>query len=384
MEKEDYYKLLDVTREASSDEIKKAYRKKALKYHPDKNKGDKGAEEKFKQVSEAYEILMDTNKRAAYDRFGHQAFQQGGVGKGGSQGFGGFHDPMDIFRDFFGGAQGNSGGSIFDDLFGGQGGGSSGGATRGSDLRYDLEITLEEAASGIEKEISFRRAAECEGCNGSGAAAGSSKVRCNTCNGSGQVTMTQGFFSVRQKCHKCNGNGVTIDKPCPKCSGEGRIMKTSKVFLKIPAGVDTGSKLRSTGQGEAGVMGGPSGDLYVIIHVKEHKIFERHEDDLYCEISIKFTLATLGGSITVPTLTKSATLKIPEGTQTGTLFRVRNQGIKNLRSGRAGDQLVRVQIEVPKKLSSKQRKILEEFAKECGDADSDSDSSVFKKAKRFF
>lgn len=380
MAKDDYYELLGVSRDAKIDEIKKAYRKKAVQYHPDKNKGDPEAEEMFKKVSEAYEVLKDDEKRAAYDRYGHAAFQQGGMGRGGAAG--GFHDPFDIFREVFGGGGGGAG-SIFDDLFGG-GGGSAGGAQRGSDLRYDLEITLNEAARGLEKEISFRRAVACETCGGSGAEPGSNKVTCQTCGGRGQVTSQRGFFSVRQVCPSCHGAGVVIEKPCKSCGGEGRTMKNSKIKLRIPPGVDTGSRLRSSGNGEAGVMGGPTGDLYVVIHVKEHEIFERHDDDLFCDIPIKFTLAALGGTIDVPTLNGKASLKIPSGTQSGTTFRLRGHGMPALRGNRTGDQLVRVHVEVPKKLNSKQRDILEEFAVACGDADNPMGESFIEKAKRFF
>ena len=378
MAKEDYYELLGVSNSASPEEIKKAYRKKAVKHHPDKNQGDPKAEEMFKKVSEAYEILKDEEKRAAYDRYGHAAFQQGGVGRG-QGGFGGFHDPFDIFREVFGG-----GGSIFDDFFGGGGSAARGGAQRGSDLRYDLEINLAEAAKGIEKEISYRRAAPCDRCGGSGAEPGSSKSTCSTCGGHGQVTSQRGFFSVRQVCPNCQGSGFEVANPCKKCGGDSRIMKSSKIKLRVPPGVDTGSKLRSAGNGEAGVMGGESGNLYVVIHVREHEIFERHGEDLFCEIPIKFTLASLGGKIDVPTLNGKASLKIPSGTQSGTTFRLRGHGMPSLRHSYGGDQLIRVQIEVPTKLSSDQRKILEDFAVACGDADNPVSESFFKKAKRFF
>ena len=372
MAKEDYYDLLGVSRDASDQEIKKAYRKKAVQYHPDKNQGDKSAEEMFKKISEAYEVLKDPEKHAAYDRFGHAAFQQGGGGGGG------FHDPFDIFREVFGGG----GGGIFEEFFGGSGGGRSSGS--GSDLRYDLEIDLLEAAHGAEKEISFRRAATCNRCEGNGAEPGTNRVRCRTCGGTGQVTAARGFFTLRQSCPACSGSGTVVEIPCRNCRGEGRSMKTSKIKLRIPAGVDTGSKLRSAGNGEDGVAGAPPGHLYVVIHVREHDLFERHGGDIYCEIPIKFTLATLGGTIDVPTLNGKAALKIPAGTQSGTLFRIRGHGVPGLRSGRKGDELIRVHIEVPARLNSEQREKLEDFAMACGDAENPVGASFFKKAKRFF
>jgi len=390
MAESDYYDLLGVSREVSADELKKAYRKKALKYHPDRNPDDKTAEEKFKEISHAYEVLKDPDKRAAYDRYGAAAFENGGMGGGGMRGggAGGFHDPFDIFREVFGGGGGGGGGGgIFEEFFGGGGGGGGrgrGGAQRGADLQYDLEITLEEAAKGVEKEISFRRAAPCDQCNGSGAKAGTGQKRCTTCGGSGHVTSSRGFFSIRQACPSCNGAGVVVESPCPKCSGEGRVLTNSKIKLKIPAGVDTGSRLRSSGNGEAGTMGGPSGDLYVVMHLKAHEIFERDGDDLHCEIPIKFTLASLGGTIDVPTLSGKASLKIPAGTQSGTTFRLRSKGMPNLRGYAQGDQYVKVHVEVPRNLSGSQRELLEQFARECGDDNEPVGKGFFEKAKKFF
>ena len=387
MAKEDYYELLGVSKNASADEIKKAYRKMAIKYHPDKNPGDKTAEDKFKKVSEAYEILQDEEKRAAYDRYGHAAFQQAGAGgPGGMGGRGGFQDPFDIFRDVFGGGGGGGGASsIFEEFFGGGGGRQQAdGSQRGSDLRYDLEISLEEAAAGVEREITYRRLVTCDACKGSGAEPGTSKVVCPTCGGSGYVTSSRGFFSIRQHCPTCGGTGEKIEKACRKCGGEGRVAENSNLKVKIPAGVDSGSKLRSVGNGEAGVRGGATGDLYIVIHLKKHEIFDRRGDDLFCEIPIKFTLAALGGKIDVPTLSGKASLKIPAGTQTGTTFRLRNKGMPNLRTGRYGDQLIRVQVEVPKALTNEQRTKLEEFALASGDADEPMGKSFFEKAKRFF
>ena len=373
--KEDYYELLGVSRQGSADNIKKAYRKLAVKHHPDKNPGNKDAEEMFKKISEAYEVLKDDNKRAAYDRYGHAAFQQG-AGRSANAGAGGFHDPADIFREVFGG-----GGGIFDEFFGG---GNSGGSPRGGDLRYDLEIELEAAASGVEKEISFRKPVTCDHCNGSGAESGHKPVRCSSCQGSGQVTSSRGFLTFRQTCPSCGGAGMQIEKPCKRCSGEGRINATTKINVRIPPGVDTGSKLRSAGNGEAGSIGGSSGDLYIVIHVADHDVFERQGDDLFCEIPIKFTLATLGGTIQVPTLSGRATLKIPPSTQSGTTFRLKGKGMSNLRGGHSGDQLIRVHVEVPTSLDADQRKKLEEFAVVCGDADEPVAKSFNNKAKRFF
>ena len=386
--KEDYYELLGVSRQATKDELKKAYRKMAVKFHPDKNPGNKEAEEKFKKVSEAYEVLKDEQKRAAYDRYGHAAFSNGGAGGGGGAG-GPFHDPFDIFSEVFGGgAGGGAGGSIFEEFFGGGGGGRGGsgraGPQRGSDLRYDLEIELEEAAKGTEKEISFRKPMQCKRCSGKGAEPGSGVVTCPTCGGQGQVTASKGFFSIRQTCSSCNGSGQMIEKSCTSCGGEGRTNETTKIKVKIPAGVDTASKLRSGNNGEAGAHGGPAGDLYIVIHVAYHDSFERQEENLFCRIPIKFTLASLGGTIEVPTLSGRASLKIPAGTQSGTTFRLKGKGMPSLRGGYFGDQMVRVVIEVPTALTGDQRQKLEEFALACGDADEPVGKTFFDKAKKCF
>ena len=383
--KEDYYELLGVAKTANEEELKKAYRKKAVQYHPDKNPGNKEAEEMFKKISEAYEALKDPEKRAAYDRYGHAAFQQGGGPRPGGGGAGGFHDPFDIFREVFGqgGGGGGAGGGIFEEFFGG-GGGNGGGSGRGADLRYDLEISLEEAAHGAEKEISFRKLGECGHCHGSGAEPGSKRTTCPTCRGAGQVTTSRGFFHVRQVCPTCHGSGNRFEKVCAKCSGEGRVNETAKINIRIPAGVDTGNKLRSSGNGEAGSGGGEAGDLYIVVHVKDHEVFERQGDDLFCEIPIKFTVATLGGTIYVPTLQGKATLKIPAGTQSGTTFRLKGRGTPHLRGNAHGDQLIRVQVEVPTHLSSEQRKVLEDFARVSGESDGPMAKSFFDKAKKFF
>ena len=380
MAKEDYYELLGVAKGASEEELKKAYRKKAVQYHPDKNPGNKEAEEMFKKVSEAFEALKDPDTRAAYDRYGHAAFQGPGGGARGPSG--GFHDPYDIFREVFGQGGGGGGGGIFEEMFGGGRGGSGG--RDGSDLRYDLEITLEEAAHGVEKEITFRKLMSCEHCHGTGAEPGSKRVTCPTCRGSGQVRRSGGIIVFTQTCPTCGGAGVKIEKPCTVCHAEGRVAKTTKLNVKIPPGVDTGSRLRSAGNGEAPSSGGEPGDLYIVLTVKEHELFERQGDDLFCEIPIKFTLATLGGSIQVPTLSGKATLKIPAGTQSGTTFRLRDKGMPSLRGGRHGDELIRVHVEVPASLTSEQRKILEEFAKISGDAHEPTSKTFFEKAKKFF
>jgi molecular chaperone DnaJ len=381
MAKEDFYDLLGVDKNVSAEDLKKAYRKKAIQFHPDKNPGNKQAEETFKKVSEAYEVLSDADKKAAYDRYGHAAFQ--GPGSAGSRGGAGGQDPFDIFRDVFN-QGGGAGGGIFDEMFGGaaRGGGEHG--TDGADLRYDLEITLEDAARGLDKDISFKKLCECDHCTGSGAEPGSKKTTCPTCKGAGQIRRSGGIIVFTQTCPTCGGAGKKIEKVCTVCRGEGRTPKTSKIHLRIPAGVETGSRLRSSGNGESGTGGGSAGDLYVVISVKEHELFERQGDDLFCEIPIKFTLATMGGTIEVPTLSGKASLKIPAATQSGTTFRVRDKGLPNLRGGRQGDQLVRVQVEVPTTLSSEQRKLLEEFAKISGDANEPTSKSFFEKAKKFF
>jgi len=375
MTQEDYYKVLGVSRDATPDEIKKAYRKLALKYHPDRNNSN-NAEEQFKKISEAYEVLKDDEKRTAYDNYGHSAFQGGGFS---SSSEGGFHDPFDLFREAFGN---KSGGSIFEEFFGG--GGSSSAGQNGSDLRYDIEIPLEEAAYGTDKEIAYRTNASCERCKGEGAEPGSKKIMCSFCSGKGHINSSRGFITFRQTCPRCHGSGQSIEKPCRDCSGQGRVQKLNKANIHIPAGVDNGSKLRSPGKGEAGELGQPSGDLYIFIHVSEHEIFERREDNLHCQIPIKFTLAALGGKIDVPTLYGKASLKIPAGTQSNTTFRLRSYGMTHLRSGRKGDQMVRVQIEVPTHLKEKEKKLLESFAIACGDTQNPVSQSFLEKAKRFF
>lgn len=380
--KRDYYEVLGVERNASPEEIKKAYRKLAIKYHPDKNPGDKEAEEKFKELGEAYEALSDPQKRAAYDRYGHSAFDPRRRGFGASGAGGGFHDPFDIFREVFG--SGGGGGSIFDDLFGGGGRRDPSGAQRGADLRYDMEITFMEAALGTEKEISVSKLDTCEVCNGSGSEKGSSVKTCPTCGGRGQVLMSRGIFSIAQTCPRCQGAGKVVEKPCKSCQGAGRKEKTSKIKIRIPAGVDNGARLRSSGNGEAGLRGGPHGDLYVVLHVQDHEIFERDGDDLLCEVPISFVQAALGAEIEVPTLTGKAEIRIPAGTQSGTIFRLKGRGIKNVQGYGTGDLHVRVNVEVPTHLNSAQKQKLQEFAELCDENVNPISKGFFERAKKLF
>ena len=373
MAKRDYYEILGVNRDADEEEIKKAYRKLAVKFHPDKNPGDKTAEENFKELGEAYEVLNDPQKRAAYDQYGHAAFDRraGGFGRGG------FHDPFDVFREVF------SGGGIFDDLFGG-GRQDPSQPQRGDDLRYDMELSFEEAAHGCEKEITVTKPERCDVCDGSGAEAGSRVKPCATCGGRGQVLTSRGIFSIAQTCNRCEGAGRILDHPCKVCHGAGRRESTSKIKLRIPPGVDTGARLRSAGNGEAGVRGGPSGDLYVVLHVKAHSIFHRDGDDLLCEVPISFVQAALGAEIEVPTLNGNAPLKIPAGTQPATMFRLKGKGVKNVQGYGVGDLHVRVNVEVPARLTSEQRARLQEFAASCDENVNPMSKSFFDKAKNLF
>jgi molecular chaperone DnaJ len=370
MAKRDYYEVLGVDRNADEEEIKKAYRKLALKHHPDRNPNDKAAEEKFKELGEAYEALIDPQSRAAYDQFGHAAFDSRARARG-------FHDATDIFREVFGQS------SIFEDLFGG-GERRAGGAQRGEDLRYDMELTFMEAALGCEKEISVTKLDPCETCRGNGAEHGATAKVCAVCGGRGQVITSRGIFSIAQTCPRCEGQGRVIDKPCRACGGAGRRERTSKIKIRVPAGVDGGSRLRSTGNGEAGTHGGPPGDLFVVLHVKRHEIFTRNGDDLACEVPISFAQAALGDVIEVPTLTDTEEIKVPAGTQAGTVFRLKGKGVKNVQGYGHGDLLVRVQIEVPARLNAAQRAKLEEFAKVCDESVHPLGRSFFEKAKNLF
>ncbi len=374
MAKRDYYEVLGTTKDASEEEVKKAYRKLAVKYHPDKNPGDKTAEEKFKELGEAYEVLCDPQKRAAYDRYGHTAFDpRTRAGAGG----GGFHDPFEIFREVFGS------GSIFDDLFGSERSDPTG-PQRGADLRYDLEISFEEAVLGCEREIPLKKLDTCETCRGSGAETGSTTKVCATCGGRGQVVMSRGIFSIAQTCPRCEGAGRVIEKPCRACHGSGRREKSSKILIRIPPGVDTGARLRSAGNGESGLRGGPPGNLYVILHVRPHDIFEREGDDLICEVPISFVQAALGSEIEVPTLAGRAFIRIPPGTQTGTVFRLKGKGVHNVQGYGVGDLHVRVQVEVPTRLNPAQRAKLQEFADVCDPSVNPQSKSWFEKAKDLF
>ena len=373
MAKRDCYEVLGVQRGAEAEEIKKAYRKLALKYHPDKNPGDKTAEEKFKELGEAYEILSDPQKRAVYDQHGHAAFDRRASGYGA----GGFHDPFEIFREVFGG------GGIFEDLFGG-GRPDSSQPQRGNDLRYDMEITFEEAAHGCEKEITVTKPEPCDACQGSGAEAGSRIRTCSACGGRGQVVNSRGIFSIAQTCPHCQGAGRVLDKPCRACRGDGRRDRASKIKLRIPAGVDTGSRLRSAGNGEAGFRGGPPGDLYVVLHVQAHVLFQRDGDDLLCEVPVSFVQAALGGDIEVPGLEGKTPIRVPPGTQPGTMFRLKGKGIKNVQGYGRGDLHVRINVEVPTHLSPAQKAKLQEFAELCNGKESPLSQSFFEKAKSLF
>ena len=375
MAKRDYYEVLEVSRTVEFEEIKRSYRKLAVKHHPDKNPGDPQAEARFREIAEAYDVLGDPEKRAAYDRYGHAAFQ-GGMGGGAGAGA---HDPFDLFREMFGSSGG--GGGIFDHFFGGGGAAQDG---RGSDLRYDLRITLEEAFTGCEKEIELRKLDTCVTCEGSGAAKGAKVSTCSLCRGRGQVVASRGFFQVAQPCPQCQGAGKTIDKPCRGCNGQGRAEKTSRIKLNIPAGIDEGSRLRSTGGGEAGARGAGMGDLYVVIHIREHAIFSREGSDLHCRMPIPFVTAALGGEVEVPTLSGTVKLKVPAGTQGGSDFRVKGQGMTQLQRHGKGDLHVKLEVEVPTRLNAEQREALETFAELCGDENTPIHRSFTERLKDLF
>ena len=358
MAKRDYYEILGVAKNASEEDIKKAYRKLAMKHHPDRNQGEgaKAAEEKFKEAKEAYEMLSDGQKRAAYDQYGHAGVDPNMAGRGGpgGEGFGGFAEAFgDIFGDIFGGGAGGAG----------RRGGGGQQVYRGNDLSYAMEISLEEAAKGKETQIRIPSWEGCETCKGSGAKPGTSAKSCGSCNGSGTVHMRQGFFSIQQTCPHCNGSGKIIPDPCTSCNGAGRIKKTKTLEVKIPAGINEGMRIRSAGNGEPGVNGGPSGDLYIEIRIKQHEIFERDGDDLHCTMPVSMTTAALGGTIEVPNLTGKAEIELPEGTQHGKTFRLRGKGIKGVRSSYPGDLYCHISIETPVKLTEHQRKLLKELDK---------------------
>ncbi|MEL6116830.1 MULTISPECIES: molecular chaperone DnaJ [Photobacterium] len=376
MSKRDFYEVLGVGRDANERDIKKAYKRLAMKYHPDRNPGDDTAADKFKEVKTAYEILTDPQKKAAYDQYGHAAFEQGGMGGGG--GFGGGADFSDIFGDVFG------------DIFGGGGrrGGGQHRAQRGADLRYNMELTLEEAVRGCSKEIRVPTLVNCDTCEGSGAKKGSSPTTCGTCHGAGQVQMRQGFFAVQQTCPHCHGRGKIISDPCGKCHGQGRVQETKTLSVKIPAGVDTGDRIRLTGEGEAGEFGAPAGDLYVQVHVQKHAIFERDGNNLYCEVPVSFTMAALGGEVEVPTLDGRVSLKVPTETQTGRMFRMRGKGVKSVRGGAVGDLICKLVVETPVNLSTRQKELLQEFENTLAGSDAKKhkprSEGFFDGVKKFF
>ncbi len=382
--KRDYYEILGIARSASDEEIKKAYRKLAVKFHPDKNPGDKSAEDKFKELSQAYEALSDPQKRAAYDQFGHAAFDpRARAGNGAGARGGGFHDPMDIFREVFSG--GGGGGSIFESFFGGGGEETDpGGPQRGDDLRYDLEVSLEDAIHGAEKQITISKPGVCDTCSGTGAEKGSRRIACTQCGGRGRVVMSRGIFSIQQTCPRCSGAGQTLEKPCKSCTGQGRRNQSTTITLKIPAGVDDGMRLRSTGNGVAGFRGGPSGDLYVQLQVREHEIFQRDGSNLICEVPVTFSQAALGADVDVPTLSGGAQIRLPAGTQNSTVFRLKGRGAKDLQSHGTGDLMVRITVEIPTNLNAAQRQKLEEFAHLCGHDVNPNNRSFFERARAFF
>ena len=351
MSKRDYYEVLGVGRSATDQEIKSAYRKLALRHHPDRNPGDTDAEEKFKEAAEAYAVLADSDKRAAYDRFGHAGVSATAGGGFDPTIFADFGDILGGLGDFFG----------FGDLFGS--GRRRGGAQRGEDLRYDLEITFEESARGVETPIQVPRQENCEICRGSGSAPGSSPETCPQCHGRGQLRYQQGFFTVARTCGQCRGAGRVITKPCPDCRGAGRVVRERKLTVKIPPGIATGQRLRLLGEGEAGLVGGPPGDLYVVVHVQDHPIFRREADDLYCEVAVSFPTLALGGEIDVPTVDGSERIHVPEGTQSGALFRLRGKGMPNVNGRGRGDLHVAVVVSTPRKLTREQRRLLEQLAK---------------------
>ena len=380
--KRDYYEILGVQKGASVDDIKKAYRNLALKYHPDRVTPDKKveAEGKFKEISESYAVLSDSQKRSQYDQFGHAGIDS----KYSSEDIFRNADFSSIFEDM------GVGGDMFEEIlgsfgmFGGASQRRSHGPGRGRDLEFEMEISFEEAAFGTKKTINIPRHQTCDACNGSGAKPGTKKTNCPTCNGRGQVLYSAGFINVSQTCPKCRGEGSTIKNPCAKCDGAGKVRNTQKIEVTIPAGVDTGSRLRVQGEGDAGSRGGPPGDLYIYIHVKDHSIFQRHGYDIICEVPVSFTMAILGGDVEVPTLTGNVMMRIPEGTQSGRVFRLGGKGVKNLRGYGTGDQMVKVVVETPVRLNSEQKRLLKEFEKVSNGSINPLSQSFMEKVKRLF
>ncbi len=370
MSKKDYYELLGVGKDADEATLKKAFRKQAMQYHPDRNPGDAEAEKKFKEIGEAYEVLKDPQKRAAYNQYGHAAFENG-MGGGGGQGAGGF-DFSDVFEEFFG------------DFMGGGGGRRrrGGGPQRGADMRFNMEITLEDAFNGKTETITVPTNVACEPCGGSGAEPGSNPEVCDTCGGAGKVRSSQGFFMVERTCPKCQGNGTIIANPCKSCRGAGRVRKDKTLQVKIPKGVEEGTRIRLAGEGEAGGRGAPPGDLYIFLSIKQHGLFQRDSDMLYCQVPIPMTTAILGGQIEVPTIEgKRARIKVPEGTQSGRQFRLRGKGMPELNGGFVGDMIIETVVETPVNLTRRQKELLEEFAAEGGDNVSPRSEGFFSKVK---
>lgn len=372
--KADFYETLGVSREADEKALKSAYRKLAMKYHPDRNPGDEAAEQKFKEANEAYETLKDPQKRAAYDRFGHAAFENGGMGGAGGFGAAGAGGFADIFEDIFGEMMG-----------GGRTRRSSGGRERGADLRYNLEITLQEAFAGKTAQLRVPTSMTCEVCSGSGAKPGTSPTTCGTCNGAGRVRAAQGFFSVERTCPTCNGRGEIITDPCDNCGGQGRVTEERSLSVNIPAGIEDGTRIRLAGEGEAGFRGGPTGDLYIFISVKPHEFFQRDGADLYCKVPISMTTAALGGQFEVGTLDGSQTrVKVPEGTQPGRQFRLKGKGMPVMRQAQMGDLYIQIAVETPQNLSKRQRELLSEFEEISANENSPQSSGFFSRMKDFF
>jgi molecular chaperone DnaJ len=370
MAKADFYETLGVQRGADEKELKSAFRKLAMQFHPDRNPGDEQAERKFKEINEAYETLKDPQRRAAYDRFGHAAFEQGGMGGGGGFGAGGFSD---IFEEFFG------------DMMGGGRRRSSSGRERGADLRYNMEITLEEAFTGKTAQIHVPASISCDECSGSGARAGTQPTTCAMCSGSGRVRAAQGFFSIERTCPQCQGRGQTISDPCPKCAGQGRVTEDRSLSVNIPAGIEDGTRIRLAGEGEAGFRNGPSGDLYIFLTVRPHEFFQRDGADLYCKVPISMTSAALGGAFEVATLDGTQSrVKVPEGTQNGRQFRLKGKGMPILRQPTVGDLYIQVAVETPQNLTKRQRELLEEFEKLSSTENSPQSSGFFSRMKDFF